>query len=49
VTVWSNLTPEDAFAVLRSQARSQGLRLTSLARDVVDGTIDFTRIGRPAL
>ena len=45
----SNLTPEEAFAVLRSHARSQGLRLTSLAREIVDGTIDFTSIVRPAI
>jgi AmiR/NasT family two-component response regulator len=44
----SGLTPEEAFAVLRSHARGQGVRLTALAREVVDGTVDFTSIIRPA-
>ena len=45
----SHLSPEAAFAVLRSHARANGIRLTQLARDVVDGSIDFTSIIRPAL
>jgi GAF domain-containing protein len=45
----SDLSPEAAFAVLRSHARAHGLRLTELARDVVAGTVDFTTIVRPAL
>ena len=40
-------SPADAFAVLRSHARGHGLRLTQLCRDVVDGTVDPTTIGRP--
>ncbi|GAA4747325.1 GAF and ANTAR domain-containing protein [Actinomycetospora chibensis] len=43
------LAPEDAFTVLRSHARGQGIRLTDLARGVVDGTIDLTSVVRPAL
>jgi GAF domain-containing protein len=40
----SNLSPEDAFTILRSHARAHGLRLTELARDVVQGTVDPTAI-----
>jgi len=45
----TDLAPEDAFSVLRSHARGQGIRLTDLARGVVDGTVDLTSIVRPAL
>ena len=44
-----DLDPDDAFTVLRSHARSHGLRLTELARGVVERTVDLTSIVRPAL
>lgn len=39
---------EEAFLVLRSHARRHGLRLTELARGVVERTVDLTAILRPA-
>jgi GAF domain-containing protein len=36
----TGLDPEEAFAALRSHARSRGMRLTDLARAVVDRTVD---------
>ncbi|MDD7965407.1 GAF and ANTAR domain-containing protein [Actinomycetospora lemnae] len=39
-----DLSPEDAFTALRSHARARGLRLTELARDVVQGTVDVAGI-----
>ena len=44
-----NISPDEAFTVLRSHARANGLRLTALARDVVNRTVDLTSIVRPAL
>jgi GAF domain-containing protein len=40
----SDMEPEAAFAVLRHHARSRGLRLTDLARQVVDRTVDVAAI-----
>lgn len=45
----ANLDPEEAFTIMRSHARGHGLRLTDLARDVVDRTVDLTSLVRPAL
>lgn len=45
----ADITPAEAFTVLRSHARSHSLRLTELARGVVDRTVDLTSIVRPAL
>lgn len=45
----AGVSPEDAFLVLRSHARSHALRLSQLCRDVVTGTIDLATIARPAL
>jgi GAF domain-containing protein len=45
------LDPSEAFALLRSQARSNNVRLSDLARDVLTGTTTDTallRPGRPA-
>lgn len=42
-------SPEDAFLILCSYARSHGRRITDLARDVVDRTVDLTSIVRPAV
>jgi GAF domain-containing protein len=39
-----NLSPEEAFAALRGYARSQHLRLSELARDVVRGTVDVRSV-----
>lgn len=44
-----DISPDEAFTVLRSYARSHGLRLTAVARDAVDRTIDLTSIIRSAL
>jgi GAF domain-containing protein len=38
----TDLAPEDAFTALRAHARGQGMRLTDLARAVVERTIDAT-------
>ncbi len=43
------LAPEDAFTVLRSHARSGGLHLSALCRDVVAGTVDLASIVHPTL
>jgi hypothetical protein len=43
------IRPEEASTVLRSYARIHGLRLSELARHVVERTIDLTSIVRPAL
>ena len=40
----SGLDPEQAFSVLRTRAREQGIRLTDLARAVVDRTVDATTL-----
>ena len=45
----ADIRPDEAFTVLRSHARSHGLRLTDLARNVVERTVDLTSIVRPAL
>jgi GAF domain-containing protein len=42
----SDITPDDAFAVLRRHARSRNLRLTDLCRDVVAGTTDLATLTR---
>jgi len=42
----ADIDPEDAFARLRHHARGRGIRLTDLARGVVERTIDVTTIGR---
>jgi GAF domain-containing protein len=44
----ANISTDDAFTVLRSHARRHGLRLTALAHDVVERTIDLTTSVRPA-
>jgi GAF domain-containing protein len=44
-----SMSPDNAFTVLRNHARGHGLRLTDLARQVVDRTVDLTTIVRPAL
>ncbi len=44
-----NISPDDAFTILRSHARSHGLRLTELARDVTERSVDLTSVVRPAL
>lgn len=44
-----DISPQDAFAILRSHARANGVRLTDLAREVVDRTVDLTTFIRPAL
>ena len=44
-----DIGPDDAFTILRSHARSHGLRLSELARGVVERTVDLTSIIRPAL
>ena len=41
--------PDEAFTILRSHARRHGLRLTDLARGVVERTVDLTSIVSPAL
>ena len=43
----ADLTPEDAFVTLRRHARDRGLRLTELARGVVEGTVGASEIVRP--
>jgi GAF domain-containing protein len=42
------ISPDEAFAVLRRFARDHGLRLTALAGDIVAGTIDLSAISRAA-
>lgn len=37
--------PDDAFTTLRAHARHRGIRLTDLARQVVDRTVDLTTTG----
>ena len=44
-----DISPDEAFTILRGHARSHGLRLTALARDVVDRTVNLTTIVRPAV
>jgi GAF domain-containing protein len=44
-----DIEPEEAFNVLRRHARHHGMRLTELARCVVDRTVDLASIVRPAL
>jgi len=44
----ADIEPEEAFNVLRSHARHHGVRLTELARCVVDRTVDLASIVRPA-
>ncbi len=39
-------TPDQAFTMLRGHARSKGLRLTALCRDVVDGTVSVDDLRR---
>lgn len=41
----TDLTPDGAFTVLRSHARTHGLRLTELARGVVEGEVDIAMVG----
>jgi GAF domain-containing protein len=48
LAVQVDISPDDAFTVLRSHARSHGLRLTELARGVIERTVDLTSIVRPA-
>ncbi len=43
-----DIGPDEAFTVLRSHARNHGLRLSDVARGVVDRTTDLTSITRPA-
>lgn len=43
------IAPEEAFTILRSHARGNGLRLSELARAVVEGGMDLTSIVRPAV
>ncbi|HEY2224312.1 GAF and ANTAR domain-containing protein [Actinomycetospora sp.] len=38
----ADTSPDEAFSVLRAHARSHGLRLTELARSVVEGSVDLT-------
>lgn len=38
-------TPDEAFTILRAHARRHGLKLTALARDVVDGHVPATDLG----
>ena len=45
----ADIGPDEAFTILRSHARSQELRLSELARAVVERTTDLTSIVRPAL
>lgn len=45
----AKIGPDDAFTILRSHARSHGLRLSDLARGVVERSVDLTSIVRPAL
>lgn len=42
----NGIATDDAFQVLRRHARGNGLRLTSLCRDVVDGSFDPAVLGR---
>ncbi len=45
----SDLEVDEAFAVMRRHARTNGLTLTSVAQTVVDGTVDLRAlIGAPA-
>jgi GAF domain-containing protein len=44
----ADISPDRAFTILRSHARSRGMRLTDLCRDVVEGAIDLTGIAGSA-
>ncbi len=48
VATLGDISPEEAFTVLRRHARNGGLRLTELARGVVDRTVDVTTLVRVA-
>jgi AmiR/NasT family two-component response regulator len=45
----AGISPDEAFVVLRRHARSRRLRLSELARSVVEGGIDLTSTTPPAL
>jgi GAF domain-containing protein len=48
IAAQGDISPDEAFAVLRGHARGHGLRLTGLARQVVERTVDLTASVRPA-
>ena len=43
----ADVSPDHAFTVLRGHARSHGLRLTDLCREVVEGALDLSAAARP--
>jgi GAF domain-containing protein len=44
----ADTSPDEAFTILRRHARTRRLRLTDLARSVVDGSVDVTSLMPPA-
>lgn len=42
----THIAVEEAFALLRSHARNNNLRLDNLARSIIDGSIEADRLGR---